>query len=319
MSEKRYQHYVGIDVAKKHLDVCIRTSGEYFRVPNDACGFEDIQKRIAGYPSCLLIAEASGGYGTELAHTLGKQGLALAVVNPRQVRYFAKGLGLLAKTDKIDARLIAHYGEVVQPAVQVLKNDSDRALNDAYNRRRQLVDMIVMEKNRYAQSLGKMRKQIQETIDFLSKQLEEIEKTLQIGIENDDALREKSDLLTSIVGVGKITAFSLLIDLPELGCVNQREIAALVGLAPFNRDSGAQLGKRCIWGGRAHVRRALYMATLVAVRYNQTLKAFYERLCTAGKKKKVALIACARKLLVIMNTMLKNNTPWQERSLENIA
>ena len=313
------KNYVGIDVSKKHLDVCVRSTGEYFRVENNAEGFKQIKKQLRAYTPCLLIAEASGSYERELVRGMQKLGFDIAVVNPRQVRDFAKALGRLAKTDKIDAGIIAHFGEVTQPKVEAIVAPEGQALSDCQQRRRQLVDMLTMEKNRYAKSGESVRKQIKKTIDFLDKQLKEIEKNLKDRVDENEALRNQVELLKSVDGVGEVTALSFVIDLPELGKVSRKEIAALVGVAPFNKDSGNMKGVREIWGGRANVRTALYMATLVATHHNSIIKTHYEKLCRAGKKKKVAIIACARKLLVMMNAMVKNNTTWGANLSENTA
>lgn len=317
MSETVYKDYIGIDVSKKHLDVCIRSTGEYFKVDNNASGFKLIKKRLSTYRPCLLVAEATGGYETDLVRTLQKENFACAVVNPRQVRDFAKALGQLAKTDKIDASVLARFGEAIKPTVKAVASYEEQDLSDTQQRRRQLVEMITMEKNRYDRASGNTRSQIKKTIHFLDKQLKVLEKRLTAQINENEGWRTKMELLQSIKGIGQVIALTLISDLPELGQVGRKEIAALVGVAPLNRDSGQYQGRRGTWGGRANVRSALYMGTLVAVRFNPTLKTFYDKLCPAGKKKKVALIACVRKLLVIMNTMIKNNTPWQAKLIEN--
>lgn len=317
MSENSYKNYVGIDVSKKHLDVCIKSTGEYFRTENNAGGFKEIKKRLSLYRPCLLIAEATGGYESDMVRALQKEHFSCAVVNPRQVRDFAKALGKLAKTDKIDSSVLAHFGEAIQPPVSKIVSEEAQELGDTQQRRRQLVDMLTMEKNRYGKANGNVRKQIKKTIEFLEKQLKELDKCLTEQVNENEAWRTKMELLKSIKGIGQVIALTLVSDLPELGQVSRKEIAALVGVAPLNRDSGLYQGQRGTWGGRASVRSALYMGTLVAVRHNSTLKAFYDKLCQAGKKKKVALIACLRKLLVIMNTMIKNNTPWQPKLIEN--
>lgn len=319
MSENTYKNYVGIDVSKKHLDVCVHATKEHFRTTNDDSGFREIKKRLSPYSPCLLIAEATGGFEADLVRTLQKKHFSCAVVNPRQVRDFAKALGRLAKTDKIDASVLAHFGEVVKPSPKAMVKAEEQTLSDTQQRRRQLVDMITMEKNRCDKASGHVRKQIKKTIDFLEKQLKEVDKNLADQVSENEAWQTKMELLKSIKGVGQVIALTLVSDLPELGQVSRQEIAALVGVAPFNRDSGSRQGRKEIGGGRANVRTALYMGTLVAVRYNPPLKSFYEKLCKAGKKKKVALIACLRKLLVIMNTMIKNNTPWQPHLVESQA
>lgn len=319
MTEMIYKDYVGVDVCKKYLDVCFRSSGEYFRTTNDRQGFKELEKRLKAHRPCLLIAEATGGYESEMVRTLQAKGMACAVVNPRQVRHFAKGTGRLAKTDKIDAGILAHFGETIKPAAQAPKEADEELLNKMHHRRRQLVEMLTMEKNRYGISRGEVKKQIKKTIDFLKEQLKEVDESLLEQVSDKSEWTNKLALLTSIKGVGQVTALTIISELPELGRVSREEIAALVGVAPFNQDSGGKQRQKRIWGGRAGVRSALYMAGLVAVRHNPRLKAFYVRLCRSGKKKKVALIACVRKLVVIMNTMLKTNTPWQSMEDENQA
>jgi len=319
MSQNRYKDYVGIDVCKRYLDVCVGSSGEYFRVENNADGFKVIQERLADYSPCLLIAESTGGYESEMVRVLQKKGFSVAVINPRQARDFAKALGRLAKTDKIDAGVLAHFGEALKPAAKAISSEDEESLSALAQRRRQLVDMLTVEKNRLRQAHGSIDKSIKKSVDFLKKQLKDVEKQLAEQVKNDEEWSRKTEVLESIRGVGRVIAVTLVADLPELGKVSHKEIAALAGLAPLNRDSGSMQGQRSIWGGRATVRTALYMGALVAVRFNPVLKAFYEKLCQAGKKKKVALIACAHKLLTIMNSMVKHDTKWRQNLNENIT
>ena len=231
-------------------------------------------------------------------------------MNPRQVRNFAKALGQLAKTDKIDGRILALFGEKIAPTPRPLKSQEQQDLSELKNRRRQLVDMITMENNRLDKASIAIQKPIQKTIKFLKKGLAEIDKKLQASIKSTPDLSRKAALLRSIKGVGAVTCVTLLADLPELGKLSHRKIAALVGVAPFNRDSGIALGKKTIWGGRSTVRTALYMAALVATKVNPQIKSFYERLCQAGKAKKVAFVARMHKLLIIMNAVIKSDQPW---------
>ncbi len=312
MSHSTYRDYIGIDVSKKYLDVCLRSTGEYFRVTNDNPGFKEMIKRLKSCRPCLLVAEGTGGYEAKGIHAMQKAGFSCAVVNPRQVRAFGKAVGRLAKTDKIDAGILAHFGEAIKPSVKAMVKPEAQTLSDTQHRRKQLIDMITMEKNRY-QTAGNshIRKNIKKTIDFLEKQLRGIDQSLAKQVSENTRWQAKLALLKSVKGVGQVVGLTLLSDLPELGEVSSREIAALVGVAPFNRDSGGKKGQKAIWGGRANVRSALYMAGIVAVRHNPPLKAFYQKLCQAGKKKKVALVACMRKLLIIMNAIVKNNTPWR--------
>lgn len=312
MPEKTYQDYIGIDVSKSKLDVCIRSTGELFQVENSATGIHTWVKKLRHHGECLVVVEATGRYEQPVVQALQQVAIAVAVANPRQVRDFARGLGRLAKTDRLDASMLAQFAEVVRPEPVAAVSEKARDLSEKQQRRKQLVGMLTMEKNRLAQAVGTVKKHIRRSIKFLQKQLEELEKELSACVAADEALAEKKALLCSVKGVGEATALSLMTQLPELGTLNPREIAALVGVAPLNRDSGSWRGQRTIWGGRSEVRTALYMAALVATRHNSTIKTFYTRLCTAGKKKKVALVACMRKLLVILNAMVKNQTPWRE-------
>jgi transposase len=311
MSEIIYKNYVGIDVSKKILDVCIRSTRELFQVSNNAAGFEELGKRLAVHLPCLIIMEATGGYELNALIALQQKDFAVAIVNPRQIRNFAKATGRLAKTDRIDAAVLAHFAEAMRPACKDKINQDQLALLQLQQRHKQLVDLLVMEKNRLHTATSKLKKHIQKVIKFLEKQLELIDAEIVKDIANDKELQAKSELLSTTKGVGFVTAVTLITELPELGKISHKEIAALVGVAPLNRDSGMMQGKRSVWGGRASVRSTLYMAALTAIRYNAAIKSFYERLCNAGKKKKVALTACMRKLLIVLNAMVKNNTPWR--------
>lgn len=315
MPEKMYKKYVGIDVSKQRLDVCVRPSDKIFAVENESIGFKLLLKTLkADEDELLVIVESTGGYESAVVLALQAAGFAVSVVNPRQVRHFAKALGYLAKTDKIDARILAHFGEAVQPKVSIMLSKTERELAEKVDRRRQLLDMITMEKNRLG-SASSEEKQIKKTIKFLEKQLEDLEKRMREVVSKNAAWSAKQEQLCSVKGVGEVTAISLIADLPELGHVSHKEIAALVGVAPLNRDSGTLQGQRHIWGGRCALRKQLYMATLVGVRFNPVLKDFYQKLCLAGKKKKVALVACMRKLLTILNAMIKNGTKWGEHTV----
>jgi transposase len=312
MSINSYKNHIGIDVSKKNLDVCVRSTGEIFQVSNDLEGFKALKTQLKPYPKALVVLEATGGFESALVQFLQKNKKAVAVVNPRQVRDFAKALGRLAKTDKIDASVIAYFGEVVKPEAKALESADALLLKEMQQRRTQLVGMLTMEKNRFRQaSSAELKKSIQALIKLLEKQLKEIEQALTKQVANNPEWSAKKALLQGINGVGETTATIMLAALPELGQASHKEIAALVGVVPYNRDSGQYKGERSIFGGRANVRASLYMATLVGTRCNPILKAFYEKLCKAGKKKKVALVACMHKLLRIMNAMLRNNTAWQ--------
>lgn len=250
MPKKRYQDYIGIDVSKRTLDICIRSSGEYFQIENQEKAFKSLIKKCKTLTNCLIVLEATGGYERCVVEKLHENGIAVAIVNPRQVRDFARALGRLAKTDRLDASLLAHYGEVVEPTATCVVEITQADLTEKQQRRKQLVDMITMEKNRLLQARGSVRDHIKRSIKFLEKQLEVIEKEVAEMIANDEGLRAKKGLLRTMKGIGEVTAITLMTELPELGHINQREIAALVGVAPYNRDSGTWRGARSISGGR---------------------------------------------------------------------
>lgn len=255
--------------------------------------------------------EATGKLHLDVASVISKTEIKVAVINPRQVRDFARAAGKLAKTDAIDAAVLAHFAEVMQPTARTLPSDQTRQLNDMVTRRHQLVEMITAEKNRLPGSTGRVRADIEATIDWLQGRLADLETDLDSFIEQEERLRKQDELLQSVPGIGPVASRTLIAELPELGQLNNKQIAALVGVAPLNRDSGQKRGKRKIWGGRACVRSVLYMAAVVGMRFNPVIKAFYERLRKTGKPAKVVLTACIRKLLVILNTMVKHQTPWQ--------
>ena len=308
--------YIGIDVSKATLDIdayplsATRLSTTQFR--NDDLGRKQLSALLADWQPKLIVMEATGGLESPIAAELAMAGLSVAVVNPRQARDFAKALGVLAKTDAVDAQVLARFAEAIKPEARALKSSDLMALDSVLTRRRQLVEMITAESNRHAQASGKIAKQIAQHTIWLRKRLSEADEDLDDAIAQSPLWQAQSDLISSVPGVGKVTATSLLAELPELGHLARREISALVGVCPFNRDSGGHKGRRAIWGGRASIRAVLYMAALVASRYNPVIKAFYQKLLAAGKMKKVALVACMRKLLVILNAMVKNNTPWRE-------
>jgi transposase len=258
----------------------------------------------------LVVLEATGKLEAAMVATLQSAGLPVVVVNPRQVRDFAKAKGILAKTDTIDARVLAHFGEAVHPAVRPLPDREARELDGYLTRRRQLVEMIVAEQNRRLTAETRVRPDIDAHLDYLRRALAGIDRELEQRVKGSPSWRERDDLLRSVPGVGHVLSLTILAELPELGVLNRRQIAALAGVAPLNRDSGNMRGKRTVWGGRANLRRALYMATLVAARHNPVIRSFYTRLIQAGKGKKVALVACMRKLLTILNSMMRDHTPW---------
>ena len=302
--------FVGIDVSKDQLDVALRPSAERWAVANDDAGIATLVDRLGALTPALIVLEATGGLELPLTGALAV-GLPVVVVNPRQVRDFAKATGKLAKTDALDAAVLAQFAEAVRPALRPLPDAALQALSALLARRRQLLEMRTAEQNRLGMARPPVRKGIRAHIAWLDRRLAQTDDDLARAIRESPVWREKDDLLQSAPGVGPGLARTLLADLPELGTLNRKQIAALVGVAPLNRDSGTLRGKRTVWGGRATVRATLYMATLVATRFNPIIKTFYQRLLAVGKPKKVALTACMRKLLTILNAMLKHGTPWQ--------
>lgn len=302
--------FVGIDVSKDKLDVALLPSDERWSVGNNEAEIPSLVERLKQLNPSLIVLEATGGLETLVAASLGTAKLPVAVVNPRQARDFARAIGKLAKTDDIDAGVLALFAERIRPEPRPLKDQELQELTDLLTRRNQLVAMLTGEKNRLSSAPKITRKDIKEHIDWLEKRIKESNGTLEKLIQKTPIWREKDALLQSVPGVGPVLSVSLLSGLPELGDLNRKQIATLVGVAPLNRDSGKLRGRRIIWGGRADVRSTLYMATLAATRFNPVIKAFYQRLIQAGKKPKVAITACMRKLLTILNAMIKNSTPW---------
>jgi transposase len=304
--------FIGIDVAKRQLDVVERPSGGRWTATNDGVGIAGVVERLRqSGPAALIVVEATGGYEIPLVAALSTAGLPGVVVNPRQVRDFARALGKLAKTDVIDAAVLAHFGEAVRPEPRGLPDELTQELQGWLARRRQLLEMVLAEEQRLAVAAQVIRPQIQRHIEWLRSQLRDVDGALQAAIRQSPVWREHENLLRTTPGVGPVLATTLLADLPELGRLNRRQIAALVGVAPLNWDSGQQRGTRHIWGGRAPVRTTLYMATLAAVRCNPVIRTFFERLEAAGKPRKVALVACMRKLLTILNAMMRQRVGWQ--------
>ncbi|HZW05602.1 MAG TPA: IS110 family transposase [Phycisphaerales bacterium] len=305
------QVFIGIDVAKDRLDVHVRPAGEAFTVARDGEGVAGLAERLRALAPALIVSEATGGFEQVVAGALAGAGLPVVVVNPRQIRDFARALGRLAKTDRIDAETIALFAERVRPEVRPLADGQARLLGELVARRRQVIEMIAAEGNRARQvEARRVRKRIERHRAVLQEELSEIEAELDDTIRGSSIWREKDDLLQSVPGVGNALARTLIAELPELGTLNRKKIAALVGVAPFNRDSGTLRGRRTVWGGRAAIRATLYMAALVASRHNPVIAAFYKRLLAAGKAKKLALTACMRKLLTILNAMLRDKKPW---------
>ena len=306
--------FVGIDVSKAQLDVALGDNEGTFSIANDEHGIRELLKRLTPGAD-LVILEATGGLEVAVAGALATAGIAVAVVNPRQVREFARATGRLAKTDRLDAQVLARFGEAVKLPVRPLKDEQAQALEALVVRRSQLVAMLTAEKNRRANAARVIRRSIDEHIRWLEKRLSGFDDELAELIRETPLWRKRDELLRSVPGVGKVLSSTLLAHLPELGALNRKQIAALAGLAPFNRDSGSLHGSRCIWGGRAQVRRVLYMAVVAAVRSNPVIKNFYTQLRARGKFPKSALTACMRKLLVILNAMLHNKTHWQTPAL----
>ena len=303
---------VGIDVSKDRLDVAMRPTGEVFAVARDAEGIDALIARLAPLAPAAVAVEATGGYETVVAASLAAAGLAAVVVNPAQVRAFAQALGRRAKTDPIDAGVIAHFVEATKPAIRPLPDEKTRLLADLVARRRQIVAMLVAERQRQKRLTEKrLQKSIVRLIAALQKELSMLETDLDQAVRGSPAWREKEDLLASVPGVGKIIARTLLAELPELGSLDRRKVAALVGLAPWTRQSGQWKGKSFIGGGRADVRASLSLGAMVAARHNPQLKTFRDRLVQAGKPKLVALVATARKLLTILNAILRDRKPWR--------
>lgn len=303
--------FVGIDVSKTSLDTFILPQGDQLNFSNDEDGISILMDSIRSYAPALIVLEATGGFEAPAASAMAEAGLPVVVVNPRQVRNFAKAIGKLAKTDKIDAQVIALYGQNIRPEVRPLKDVQARELTALNARRRQLMQMIVAEKNRLSMAPEINRKDIKLHLDWLGNRLDKINDEIRKIIRKSPIWREKEGILRSAPGIGPVISAAIITDLPELGTLNRKQISSLVGVAPLNRDSGKYRGNRTIWGGRASVRCALYMGTVVATRFNPVIKKFYQRLIEAGKKPKVAIVACMRKLLTILNVMIKDGKKWQ--------
>jgi len=303
--------FVGIDVSKATLDVATRPAATPWTEAHTEAGITALVARLQSLKPTLIVLEATGGLELPLAGALGAAQLSVAVVNPRQVRDFAKATGQLAKTDRLDAAILAQFGHAVRPTPRVLPDALTQELSALVARRRQLVEMLVAEKNRYSAAPPRVHAEIRRHIRWLETALARLDDTLAGTIQRSPLWRANDQLLQNTPGIGPTMARTLLAELPELGTLNRKQVAALVGVAPLNRDSGTLRGKRTVWGGRAQVRAPLFMCTLVAVRHNPVLKVFYQRLRAAGKAPKVALTACMRKLLTILNAMLKHRTPWR--------
>ena len=306
----------GIDVSKATLDVAVQPSGAQWSVANRAAPIEALVEQLTAVGPARIVVEASGSYETPLVAALASAQLPVVVVNPRQVRDFARATGQLAKTDRIDAQVLARFGEAIRPELRPLPDATTRAVRALVSRRRQLQDMLTAEQHRLVtaavqDALEPLRDQLAEHIQWLRQQLAEVDDDLQRLMQASPVWRAREDLLRTIPGIGPVTSATLLSHLPELGQLDRKAIAKLVGVAPLNHDSGTLRGRRRIWGGRAAVRAVLYMAALVATRHNPSIRRFYERLRAAGKPGKVALVACAHKLLLLCNSVLRSGIPWR--------
>ena len=303
--------YVGIDVSKARLDVSVRPSGEAFVVARDDKGLAELVERLHGLAPRLIAVEATGGYETVVAAAIGGAGLPLAVVNPAQVRHYAQALGKRAKTDPIDAEVIARFAEATRPEPRAMPDEATQALAELVTRRRQIIGMMVAERQRATRLPRRLRKSCERVVRMLEKELAALDIDIDTTVRGSPAWRATEDLLASVPGVGAITARALIAELPELGRLDRRSAASLVGLAPFTQQSGQWRGKAFISGGRRSVRAALFVATMAAVRHNSIIRDFRQRLLAAGKPKMVAMIACMRKLLTILNAIVRDQKPWQ--------
>ena len=305
--------FVGIDVAKATLDIALRPSKQLWQIIYDDAQIEALVTQLSELSPTLIVIEATGGLERILVAALVAAKLPVVVINPRLARDFAKAIGRLAKTDRIDAQVLAHYGEAIRPSLRPLPDADTQQLRALVDRRRQLMDMMSAEQSRLNTSSARIRDSIEHHLTWLRQQVAKLDDDLDGMLKASSLWREYDAILQSTPGVGPVLSRTLISQLPELGDLNRKEVAALVGVAPFNRDSGTWRGRRTIWGGRATVRAVLYMSTLVATRYNPVIREFYERLLVSGKVKKVALIACMRNLLTILNAMIKYQQPWQPR------
>jgi transposase len=311
MKQARVEIFVGIDISKSWLDIAVHEQEEVFRTGNDDTGIASLMKRLKGLKPTLIVLEPTGGFEMLVVAELTHAGLPVVAINAKRVRDFARATGRLAKTDKLDAKVLAHFAAAVRPPLRSLKSEEEEQLTALLTRRKQVLDMLTVEKNRLVTVRAKMRSDIESHLQWLSSSLKELDKEIADFVKGSPVWKEKDELLQSVPGVGPVTSATVLGMLPELGQLNRQEIAALVGVAPLNKDSGKKRGRRRVYGGRADVRSVLYMAALAAKKFNPIIKKFYERLIKQGKEKKVALTACMRKLLVILNAMMHSNQPWR--------
>lgn len=303
---------VGVDTGKAQLDIFVRPMGDYFTVPNNSTGIREAMRKLRKYSPTRVVIEATGRLEQAFVLACVEHDLPIVVMNPVAVRRFAGAIGRIAKTDKIDAQLIAHFGEAIAPEPTRIQPENIRQISDLLTRRRQLMEMSTMEKNRIQILPKALHKSIKVVLKTIRQQLDAIDVQLDTLIETTDDWKEKNDILQSVPGIGKVMAYTLLSDLPELGQLNHKEIAALVGLAPYNKESGKQRGLQRIRGGRSQIRTVMFMAMMSTIQCNPKFKAFYEKLKAAGKRPKVALVACMRKMIVILNSMIRNGTRWNE-------
>lgn len=315
MSQQEAGRFVGVDVSKATLEVAVRPEGRQWTAPHNEEGIAGLVEGLREVAPELIVVEATGGLQTVLVAQLATAGLPVAAVNPRQVRDFAKATGRLAKTDAIDADVLAAFGQALRPAVREIKDEQTQELAALMTRRRQMMGMLVAEKNRLGVAPQVIRREIREHITWLEARIDVVNKQMETAIQSSPIWREKDEILRSTPGVGPVLSVSLLAGVPEIGRLNRRQIAALLGVAPFNRDSGTSRGSRRIGGGRGPIRRVLYMASVSATRHNPVIRALFLRLTAAGKKFKVALTACMRRLLCILNAMVKNGTRWNCREV----
>ena len=312
--KKAAELFVGIDVSKAWLDIAVHEQAESYRAGNNDAGIASLLKRMKKLKPTLIVLEPTGGFEMLVVAELSHAGLPVVAINAKRVRDFARATGQLAKTDKLDAKVLAHFAAAVRPVLRNLRSQEEEQLTALLTRRKQVLDMSTMEKNRLVTVRAKMRSAIEAHIQWLSKSLKELDKEIEDFVKSSAVWKEKDVLLQSVPGVGPVTSATMLGMLPELGKLNRQEIAALVGVAPVNKDSGKKQGKRRVYGGRADVRSVLYMAALAAKKFNPVIRKFYERLIKQGKEKKVALTACMRKLLVILNAMMHTNQPWRTQT-----
>ena len=311
MTESQEQVFVGIDVSKSHLQIAIWDAEGSWQVANHAEGIRELIESLQALGPTLIVIEATGGLELVAVAELASAGLPVTVVNPTRVRQFARGTGQLAKTDKLDAKILAHFAQAVRPEVRPLRTEQGEHLAALVTRRSQIVEMLTAEKNRKCTVRLQLRDRVQKHIDWLKQELRALDEEIERFIDSNPSWKQKEKLLRSVPGVGRVTAATIIANLPELGTIDRRKIAALVGVAPLNKDSGRKRGKRRVFGGRSSVRRVLYMATLSGTQSNPIIRAFYQQLVDRGKDKKLALTACMRKLIVILNSMVQHQEPWR--------